>query len=65
MNITFNGKEIVSDSVTLSELLAELDMPATGIAVAVNNDMVRKDRWDSFALKENDKVLVIRAACGG
>ena len=36
-----------------------------GIAVAVNNQVVSKSTWDTFELKENDKILVIQASQGG
>ena len=36
-----------------------------GIAVAVNETIVPKAQWDSFELKDNDKVLVIKATQGG
>ncbi len=36
-----------------------------GIAVAVNNEVVPKAEWNNFTLKENDKILVIRAFQGG
>lgn len=36
-----------------------------GIAVAVNNQVVAKTAWNEFKLKENDKILVIKASQGG
>ena len=36
-----------------------------GIAVAVNNVVVAKNAWSGFELKENDKILVIKASQGG
>jgi len=36
-----------------------------GIAVAVNNQVVSKTAWVDFELKENDKILVIKASQGG
>ena len=47
------------------DLLAELNVDDKGIAVAVNNEIVKKDEWNGFRLKENDKIVIIRAACGG
>ncbi len=36
-----------------------------GIAVAVNETIVPKTCWDSYELKDNDKLLVIKATQGG
>ena len=36
-----------------------------GTAVAVNNHVVPRARWESFFLKENDKVTIIKATQGG
>lgn len=36
-----------------------------GIAVAVNNEVIPKKEWNYNYLKENDKILVLRATQGG
>ena len=33
--------------------------------LAVNNKMVPRTQWADFQLKENDALIVIKAACGG
>lgn len=38
---------------------------AFGTAIAVNNKVVPKNGWENYFLKENDKILVIRASQGG
>jgi sulfur carrier protein len=37
----------------------------SGIAVAVNNTVIKKTDWDQTLLGENDKILVISATKGG
>jgi sulfur carrier protein len=37
----------------------------TGIALAVNENIIPKDKWISYILKENDKLLIIKAVAGG
>lgn len=50
----------------LSLLLEKENMlEKKGIAVAVNNIVVAKNTWSGFELKENDKILVIKASQGG
>jgi sulfur carrier protein len=36
-----------------------------GIAAAVNNSVVPKTTWEKFQLKENDKIIIIKATQGG
>ena len=55
----FSGKNI-------SELVQSLQMPSTnGIALAVNEKVISKSEWEKFELKENDKILLIKATQGG
>ena len=35
------------------------------VAVAVGFDVVERDSWSTTPLKENDKVTIIGAVCGG
>ncbi len=54
-----------SDSLTIAELLEKNQLPTVGVAVAVNNKVIRKALWDSTMLSEGDQVTVITAVCGG
>ena len=37
----------------------------SGIAIAVNAEVVQKKEWNNFLLNENDEVVIIEAAQGG
>lgn len=66
MRIELNGQGMeIADSATIAMLIKELHLPDRGVAVAVNQKMVPQTEWADQALIENDKVLIIRAACGG
>lgn len=67
MKITVNNKprEFQRDSIPLEELLRECDMPKTGIAVAVNNKVVRSKDRENTEIMDGDNVMVIQAVCGG
>jgi sulfur carrier protein len=68
MQISVNGntKEFTELSVSVSHLLnSEKILNTNGIAVAVNNEVVSKDKWEFFQIKNQDNVLIIRAAQGG
>jgi sulfur carrier protein len=67
MNIIFNNqtrpvKEHTSIQLVLKDFLGDAQK---GIAVAVNETVVPKGQWENYELKDNDKVLVIRATQGG
>jgi sulfur carrier protein len=49
----------------LAELLGELSLPAKGVAVAVNGEVVRRVDWTSHRLADGDVVDVLTAAQGG
>ncbi|GHV16588.1 hypothetical protein AGMMS49938_16720 [Fibrobacterales bacterium] len=36
-----------------------------GIAIAVNEAVVPRSKWDTVILNENDKILAVQAAQGG
>ena len=50
---------------TITQLTAQLELPAQGIAIAVNNKMIPRTEWERFSLQENDQLVIIKAACGG
>lgn len=65
MKILINSKETETASPDLASLATELALPKAGVAVAVNNQMVRREEWATTPLNENDSILIIKAACGG
>ncbi|OFY95072.1 MAG: thiamine biosynthesis protein ThiS [Bacteroidetes bacterium RIFCSPLOWO2_12_FULL_31_6] len=38
---------------------------AFGTAIAVNNKVISKNDWGNYSLKEDDKILIIKASQGG
>lgn len=68
MKITLNTKTVELDSParpTLQELLATSGVPQSGIAVALNNRVIKRADWESTILADGDSVTVITAICGG
>lgn len=67
MRLRVNGQWRELEAPTLAALLESLGIQRErrGIAVAVNGEVVRRDRWDSFHLNENDEIEVIHAVQGG
>ena len=70
--ITVNGDaRTVPDGYPLTELLRDLeidpenDEQTSGVAVALNESVVRRQDWGDVRLAEADAVEVIRAQPGG
>ena len=65
MKILVNNKPTETDAANLKELAAKLDLPQNGVAMALGTTMVQRTEWETTMLKENDSVIIIKAACGG
>jgi sulfur carrier protein len=66
IEIVLNGEpRQVSAAHTLAALVAELGLEGQAIALAVNRDVVPRQRWDAQALAERDQVDIVRAIGGG
>lgn len=66
MNLTINSEQKKFSGKNIAELVQLLNMPGTnGIALAVNEKVIPKSEWEKFELKENDKILLIKATQGG
>lgn len=65
-NITLNGQEhVLERSKSIADLLRELKVPAGGLAVAVNDEIVSRDEHGSRLICGGDRVEIIRAIGGG
>ena len=68
MKIRVNGKEkTVHPNLNVHDLLSALEMDPTqsGIAVAVDREVIPKMEWQATELRENSEVEIIRAVQGG
>lgn len=64
MNIKINNEpHTVDDRATVASLVE--DANAGGIAIAVNDNIVRRADWADTVLTEGDEVVIIKAAYGG
>ncbi|GAA4042113.1 sulfur carrier protein ThiS [Nonomuraea soli] len=66
MKLTINGAaHEVPEGITVAQAVRELTEQTTGVAVAVNDEVVRRGAWESTALDEGDRVEVLTAVQGG
>ena len=55
------------EGITLAQFLETMDVdaPTSGVAVAVNDEVVRRQAWGERALHEGDRVEIVTAKQGG
>lgn len=66
MDIIINGEKINTiDGTTIDELLNNLNIKDKVMAVAINMEIVKKERWESHKIKEDDKLELLHFVGGG
>jgi sulfur carrier protein len=67
MEVTVNQKTFeVPEQCSIEEMLTLLPhLPAKGIAVALNQNIVAKSAWPEHVLRSGDQVMIIKATQGG
>ncbi|WP_072803973.1 sulfur carrier protein ThiS [Rhodococcoides yunnanense] len=64
--ITVNGEDhVLSEQLTMRQLLVQLSMPEKGIAVAVDGMVLPKSRWDTTTVEKGWTIDVLTAVQGG
>lgn len=66
MKITVNGEmKEIKEGLLVIDLLEEIGMPALGIAVELNREIVPKSQHGSTVLKEGDSLEIVKMVGGG
>ncbi|QYC40610.1 sulfur carrier protein ThiS [Nonomuraea coxensis DSM 45129] len=66
MMVQINGAaHEVADGTTVAQAVRALTAATTGVAVAVNDEVVTRGAWETTALRERDRVEVLTAVQGG
>lgn len=66
MEIELNGVlHPVTDGLNVQDLIASLDLTGKPLAVAINRDVVPRQRWTERVLQAGDKVDIVKAIGGG
>ncbi len=66
MMIIVNGEsKEIAESTTITKLIDSLGVKVQVMAAAVNMEIVKKDKWDTHLLNENDKVELLHFVGGG
>lgn len=66
MQIVINGRpHQAATAISLAEAVALLTAAESGVAAAVNGEVVRRSAWQSTRLADGDQVEVLTAVQGG
>lgn len=66
MNVVLNGeRRPAADGTSLAAAVALVTSATTGVAAAVNGEVVRRSEWDSKVLADGDEIEVLTAVQGG
>jgi sulfur carrier protein len=66
MTVIVNGEtRDLSEGTTLRALIDQLKLTPDKVAIELNRRLVRGERYDATALKENDEVEIVTFVGGG
>ncbi len=66
MNLIINGENRnIKDNSTISDILKELKIEDKVMAVAVNMEIIKQDKWNKYTPKDGDKIEFLHFVGGG
>ena len=65
MTLVVNDSPYEFEGETLVDLLAVLEKPTQGVAVAINQNIVPKSQWAVTELTEQSQVFIFESIAGG
>ena len=66
MKVYVNGEiKELSGTPSLTELVAQLELPAARVAIELNRQVVRRGEWGSTMLKDEDRIEIVHFVGGG
>ncbi len=63
--IIVNGEALQIQAETLSALVEELELPAPLLLIEHNGLALRKSDWPNAALRDGDRIEILRISAGG
>ena len=55
----------IQEDLSIQQLVEQLQVSTKGIAIAINNSVVKKTDWSLKELQNGDDVLIIKSTQGG
>jgi len=60
-----NETQEISENTSVQLLVEKLKISTNGIAIAINNSVVKKSDWTSTIINNQDDILIIQSTQGG
>ncbi|NKZ06222.1 sulfur carrier protein ThiS [Actinomadura latina] len=66
MKVTVNGEpRELAEGASVAAAVASVSTAGTGVAAALNDEVVRRSAWETTALRDGDRLEVLTAVQGG
>lgn len=66
MRVTVNGEpRELPEGTSVAAVVASVTAAGTGVAAALNDEVVRRSAWESTTLRDDDRIEVLTAVQGG
>lgn len=66
MQVIINGeKQILKDDISLIDILKILNIQEKVVAIALNTDIIKKDKWENTIVHNNDTLELLQFVSGG
>lgn len=66
MQVWFNDEPLqCAEATSVAALLAQLEQQQPGVALALNQRILPRERWEDYLLQEGDQILLFQVIAGG
>ena len=66
ITIKLNGKnETLEDEINVANFLEQKSIKQQSVVVMINEDIIKKDKFETTLIKNGDKVEILRFVSGG
>lgn len=65
MKIRLNGEWKESETLTLTELIHSYDLQKEHVVMEVDGEIIDREKWDAFQLRENMHIEMVQFVGGG
>ncbi|MEU5989472.1 sulfur carrier protein ThiS [Spirillospora sp. NPDC047418] len=66
MKVIVNGEpRELPEGTSVAAVVASVSAAGTGVAAALNDEVVRRSAWETTVLREDDRIEVLTAVQGG
>ena len=65
MKVKVNGSEMNVKAKTIAELLQELEINPKRVVVEVNLEIIKRDKFSEYRIKDGDSIEIVNFVGGG